>query len=374
MIDVMGVILTSKSDFALRELTSRRSVTALPVASRYRMVDFMLSNLVNSGVRNVGVIAQGNYHSLMDHIEGGKEWDLHTRNNGLFMLPPLNAGTYEGAVDALKANFDYLRRSRQKEVLLVGGRYFYSTTYDEMFAKHEESGADITVLNTKYDPQTYDYTNSSDNDRSFISVGVNGIVNDIQIDPNVVTMPNVLMDCILIKRTLLIQLIDAAASRGQHHINKDILRQIIKDQNMKVVGCEYTGYCRRIETIKSYFNMNMDLLKKEVRKEVLESNPVYTKTRDDAPALYLPGSSVKNSLVADGCIIEGSIENCVIFRGVKIGKGSVIKNAIIMQDTVIGHKCELEHVILDKDVTVMNEDRLIGNKQYPIVIGKGVTL
>ena len=150
MNDVMGIIYTSKDDLTMRELTSQRAVAAIPVAGRYRIIDFTLSNLVNSGVRNVGVIAQKNYHSLMDHIGSGKEWDLHTRSNGLFILPPFltreNGGEYSGVVEALRANFDYLRRSQQKYAILTNSDYIMNTSFEPMIRQHVESGADITLM------------------------------------------------------------------------------------------------------------------------------------------------------------------------------------------------------------------------------------
>ena len=374
MKDVMGVIYTSGEEFSMRELTSRRSLAALPIAARYRMVDFLISSLVNSGVRNVGVMMQGNYHSLMDHLGSGKEWDLHTRNNGMFILPPMYGKLYEGVLDALGANVDYLRRSKQDTVLLLGDRMLFNTRFDEMFKQHEESGADITVMYTRFDPFTFDYSSSARCDRSFVNADENGIITDIEINPNVASYSNVLMDCVLIKRTLLIHLADQAASRGSHSFNLDVLRPNVYNKAMKVCGYEFKGYCRRIETIKSFYNANMDLLKSDVRKELFGANPVYTKTRDDAPSKYLPGAEVKNSLLADGCVIEGRVENCVLFRGVHVGRDAVLKNSIIMQDCSIGTGCEIENTILDKNVTIFSGGRLIGHRQYPIVMGKNVTL
>ena len=378
MKDVVGIIYTSKDTFSLRELTSKRSVTAVPLAARYRLVDFLLSNFVNSGIRKVGVLMQGNYHSLMDHLGSGKEWDLHTRSNGLFILPPAyndDGGISDkGILDSISANIDFLRRSRQEYVMIVGGNYVYTTGFDDMIAFHESNKADITVMYSHLDPQTYEYSASSRNDRAFINVDENGILTDMEINPNVITYPNFLMDVVLMKRTLLISLTDSALSHGNHNMYGDVLRKLVMSGERKVMGYEYKGYVRRIETIKSYFNFNMDLLDPAVRAEIFGKAPVYTKTRTDAPSRYLPGSNVKNSLIADGCIIEGEVENCVLFRGVRVGKGTKLKNAIIMQDCYIGEDSELENVILDKDVTILSKCRLIGNKQYPIVMGKNLTL
>ena len=378
MNDVMGIVYTEKDNLNLRELTMNRAVAALPVAGRYRMIDFTLSNLVNSNVRNVGVIAQKNYHSLMDHLGSGKEWDLHTRNNGLFILPPFltreNGGEYTGLIEALRANFDYLRRSRQQYVIVTNSNYVCNTSFEPMIQQHIKSEADITMMYVKLDPTTTEFSSSSANNHSYLKIAEDGKVEEIEVNPNAANYDNFFADAFIIKRTLLIHLIDQASARGAKDFESDILRPYILSNALKVMGFEFKGYFRRIETIKGFFKFNMDLLKKEVRKELFSTNPVFTKTRDDAPAIYRKSAEVKNSLVADGCVIEGSVENCVLFRGVHIGKGAKIKDCIIMQDSYIEDGVEMENVILDKAVTVRARGRLIGQVQYPIVIGKNVTL
>lgn len=378
MNDVMGIIYTEKDNLNLRELTMNRAVAALPVAGRYRMIDFTLSNLVNSNVRNVGVIAQKNYHSLMDHLGSGKEWDLHTRNNGLFILPPFltreNGGEYSGLIEALRANFDYLRRSRQQYVIVTNSNYVCNMSFEPMIRQHIKSEADITMMYVKLDPTVTEFSSSSANNHSYLKIAENGIIEEIEVNPNAANYDNFFIDALIIKRTLLIHLVDQATARGSKDFESDILRPYILSRSLKVMGFEFKGYYRRIETIKGFFKFNMDLLKKEVRRELFSNSPVYTKTRDDAPAIYRTGAEVKNSLVADGCVVEGSVENCVLFRGVHIGKGAKLKNCIIMQDSYIEDGVEMENVILDKAVTVRARGRLIGPVQYPIVIGKNVTL
>ncbi|MEE1200925.1 MAG: glucose-1-phosphate adenylyltransferase subunit GlgD [Christensenellales bacterium] len=378
MNDVMGIVYTTKDDLTLRELTSRRAVAAIPVAGRYRIIDFTLSNLVNSGVRNVGIIAQKNYHSLMDHLGSGKEWDLHTRNNGLFILPPFltreNGGEYSGVVEALRANIDYLRRSQQKYAILTNSDYICNISFEPMIKQHIENGADITLMYKKVEPTDMEYSSSSKNEHVFIDVDAENTVRSMEINPNAASYDNLFLETMIIKRTLLIHLIDQAVSHGARSMNEDVLRPFISSASLKVMAYRMDGYYRRIETIKSFFNFNLDLLNYDVRKELFCSKPIYTKTRDEVPAIYRAGSQVRNSLVADGCVIEGNVENCVLFRGVHVARGANLKNCIIMQDSYIEEYVELENVILDKAVTVRSHGRMIGQKQYPIVIGKEVTL
>lgn len=378
MNDVMGIVYTTKDDLTLRELTSQRAVAAIPVAGRYRIIDFTLSNLVNSGVRNVGIIAQRNYHSLMDHIGSGKEWDLHTRNNGLFILPPFltreNGGEYSGMVEALRANFDYLRRSQQKYAIVTNSDAIMNTSYEPMIKQHIDSGADITLMYRKVTPTDLDVSHSSKNSHSFIDVDADGIVRDMEVNPNAASYDNLYTEVMIVKRTLLIHLIDQAMSHGAKSMSQDVLRPYINSGALKIMAYRMEGYYRRIETIKSYFNFNLDLLNYDVRKELFGTKPVYTKTRDDVPAIFREGAQVKNSLVADGCVIEGTVENCILFRGVRVARGANLKNCIIMQDSYIEEFVELENVILDKSVTVRSHGRMVGQRQYPIVIGKNVTL
>ena len=376
--DVMGIVYTSKDDLTLRELTSQRAVAAIPVAGRYRIIDFIISNMVNSGIHNVGVIAQKNYHSLMDHLGSGKEWDLHTRNNGLFILPPFltreNGGEYSGVLDALRSNFDYLRRSKQEFVILTDSDYIMNATFDGLIDQHIKSGADITMMYQKITPGITEFSSSSKNNHVYLGVDVNHHVTNLEINPNAASYDNFALNVLMVKRTLLIYLVDQAIARGSRDFFGDLMLPAIQAGSLKVMGYEENSYYRRIETIRGYFNFSMDLLKPEIRKALFGQNPVFTKTRDSVPTIYRGGAKVTNSLIADGCVIEGEVQDCVLSRGVRVGKGSKLKNCVIMQDSYIEDDVELENVIFDKEVTIRSHGRLIGEKQYPIVIGKNITL
>ena len=378
MKDVMGLIYTSKNEMTLRELTVARAVAALPVAGRYRMIDFILSSMVNSGIRNVGVIMQKNYHSLMDHLGTGKEWDLHTRNDGLFILPPFltreNIGTYGGIMDAIRSNRSYLSRSTQEYLILANSHTAMNCVFDDFVAFHEESGADITLMYSKKSMDQLDQTLTLTPRHVFLHVGENGVLTDIEIGTERPASDNFYMDVLIVRRELLLQLIDQSFARGYTNFNRDLLQRSVHTGQLRVCGFEYKGYNHRVETINSYYSLNMDMLNPEYRREMFLVNPVYTKIRDEVPARYLPGGSSENSLVADGCVIEGTVENSILFRGVHVGKGSHIKNSIVMQEATVGSGCEIEHSILDKHVTVRNDSRLIAPLHYPIVIGKDTVI
>ena len=376
MNDIMGIIYTSQEDTSLRELTSVRAVAALPVAGRYRVIDFLLSSMVNSGIRNVGVIMQRNYHSLMDHIGSGKEWDLHTRVDGLFVLPPFmtpeNNGSYVGMLDGLLNNMSYLRRSRQEYVVIVGGCNVFNARFDEMVDEHIASGADITLGYTR--DTASDLAPHSAFRHAFMQFDASGRLTAMEINPNAPSYENLGIDLFIIRRKLLIYLVDQAVAQGMHSMYADLIRSHMLAGTLDIRGVEYKGYCRRIETVQGYYGFNMEIINPAVRANLFGAGPVFTKTRDEPPARYAVGASVRSSLVADGCVVEGTVENSVLFRGVNVAKGAVVRNSILMQDSDVMEGAELENVIFDKAVTIRRRGRLVGQPLYPIVVGKNTTL
>ena len=368
--NAFGLIYTGEANLQLRELTYSRSVAAVPFAGRYRCIDFILSNLVNTGILNVGVIAQKNYHSLMDHLGSGKEWDLHRKRDGLFILPPFvtreNTGIYNGTVDAIRSVMGYVRRSQQRYVVLTGSHIIYNTTYTDMIARHIKTGADITIMYN--DVTTFDPADQFDDLR--LTLDEKGRVYDLQIDPYRPLTPSQSCDVFVMEKTLLEYLIEEAAAHALTDFVRDILVKNVS--TLKLFGYRYEGYVARMNSLSSYFSHNMAVLDRGVRSDLFHpQHPIYTKVKDEAPATYGPDARVSNSLVADGCIVEGSIENCVLFRGVHVGASSVLRDCIIMQASDVRENCSLDHVILDKGVTVRAGRKLAGYDSFPVIIRKG---
>ncbi len=373
MKNVMGVIYTGEKDNFLRELTLLRAVAAVPVAGRYRVIDFLVSGMVNSGIKNVGVIMQKNYHSLMDHLGSGKEWDLHGKNDGLYILPPFltreNVGVYNGSLDALHSNMGYLRRSRQEYVLLCNSLIIFNTNFTSLFNSHFQSDADITLMYTK-DPamQRPEYG-------TYLDISEDGFVVDVEIDPTKPRYENTSMEVMLMRKELLLELVDRGAAHGYHELTRDVIQRMIRDAGMKVAGYEYKDVCFRIDSVQSYFKFNMNMLDTKVRHALFsEDKPVYTKVRDELPARYMEDAKIEDSMIADGCIVDGTVEHSVLFRGVKVGKGAVLKNCIIMQDSHIQEGAQLENCILDKQAVIHRDGKLIGTSSYPIVISKNMQI
>ena len=371
MKDVMGIIYTGESDARLRELTMFRAIAALPVAGRYRVIDFLLSSMVNGGLKNVGIIMQKNYHSLMDHLGSGKEWDLHGKNNGLRVLPPFltreNVGVYTGLLDALRSNTDFLSRSKQEYVVLSNSNIIYNADIDALVRYHVDSGADFTLMYTK------DPTMLRDEYGTYLAVDEDGKVTDLEVEPTHPTLENSFMDVMVLKRELLRSLVDKGVAHGQHDMNRDVLLHMVQEGNSRINGYEYTGPCWRMDSVQSFFRFNMDVLDSETRSKLF-AYPVYTKVRDEMPARYGENVNVVNSLVADGCIIEGTVENSILARGVRVAPGAHVKNCIVMQDGQIHSGAYIENCILDKQAVIKRNAKLIGPAAYPIVIAKNVVI
>ncbi|MBO4562151.1 MAG: glucose-1-phosphate adenylyltransferase subunit GlgD [Clostridia bacterium] len=370
MENAFGLIYTGDASMQLRDLTFSRSVAAVPFGGRYRTIDFMLSDLVNTGIYNVGIIAQRNYHSLMDHLESGKEWDLHRKRDGLFVLPPFvthdNTGVYKGTVDALRSCMGYIRRSSQKYVVLMGSHTIYNTTYNEMIKQHIASGADITIMYNR----VKDYDMSEQFDDLRLKMDADGRVTDLALNPAMPETDCCSCDAFVMEKSILEYLVEDAYAHARYDFTSDVLLGSVQSLNIR--GWEYKGYVARINSMNSYYRHNMALLDKAVSKDLFSSeHPIYTKIKDEFPARYVGEGRAVNSIVADGCVIEGYVENSVLFRGVHVAPGAVVRNSILMQADDIGENSTLDHMILDKSVTVGTERVLSGHGSYPVILRKG---
>ncbi len=372
MKDMMGIILADKSDIRLNELTEKRSVAAMPVGGRYRLIDFMLSNMVNSGIFNIGVTTQINYSSLMDHLGSGAPWDLNRKHYGLFILPPYirggAGGLSSGNIDQLYGVLAFLRRSRQQYVLLSGANIVCNFTFEEALKKHIDANADITVIYHDEKEKTEQLGRCT-----VYTVDENGRVTGIEHNPRCPKSTLAGMEMFIMDRMKLIEIIEEGYANGSHDLIRDVLLTNLK--NMNICGYEYCGFAGRVDSVKSYYSVNMQMLEPDIKKELFESeNLIFTKVKDQVPTMYGSNARVSDSLVADGCNIEGSVENSIIFRGVHIGRGATIKNSIVMQNSVVENNCEIENVVIDKECTLRPGKKLIGQPSYPVILPKSTLL
>lgn len=372
--DVFSLIYAGEENYNLRDLVMYRSVAALPVGGRYRAIDFQLSNMVHSGIRNVGIITQKNYKSLMDHLGAGKDWDLSRKNDGLFMLPPFDrysdTGVYRGLCEAISSKMDYVNRVSQEYCLLSGSYTIYTATYDNLMRFHIENNADISLL---YNSDSPDEADTERFKEVRLQTDAEGRVLDIQFDSPSARSDKLGMDVYLMKKSLLEYLVQGAASRGHYKFVPEVL--IPSLHHLRVFAMEHKGYVGRLHSLRSYYDLNMDMLDERVRRDLFHTGaPVYTKIKDEPPARYMRDAKISNSIVGDGCEIWGQVEDCVLSRGVRVGAGSRLKGVIVMQGTEIQEDCELENAILDKGVLIHRGRHLVGAREFPVIIRKGAVI
>ncbi len=370
--DIVGLIYTGEENERLRDLTRIRSVAALPVLGRYRIIDFMLSNMVNSGIRNVGVILQQNYQSLLDQMGSGREWDLHGKRGGLTLLPPFAAPDhtyYTGLLDALKSNLSFLRRSKERYIAVTDSGILYSLRFEDLLEEHLKNEADITLVYTK------DRDARRNGSGRYLGLDENNVVKHLEVDPSIPRYENTYIGVFLVRREMLIDMVDRATSQGFHHFTREMLARFMQEGRYKICGYELPLKPWVIDSVQAFYKANMDALDPEIQALFFpKDRPVWTKLRDEMPTRYAPGAKVSNSLVADGCVIEGTVENSVIFRGVTVRPGAVVKNCIIMQDALISRNVEVENCIMDKQTTIREGGRLISTEAYPAVVPKNLTI
>ncbi len=368
--DLMAIINLNEPEEQLYELTQHRPLAAVPFGGRYRLLDFILSNMVNSGITNIGILLQYKYRSLMDHLRSGKEWDLARKKDGLVFLPPAARPrnfVYGSDVENLHSNIDYVSYSRQKYAVIAGSSFVCNINLTPVLDFHRKFGADITVVYAGCE-----IASSAADGAVTLTLDEDNRVIDMEVDPVSTQKRKIAMGMYMMERTLLIDLVRDAVSHGGYDFVKHcLIRNLDK---LKVFGYPHNGYAARIFSLQSYFQHNMDLLNPAVWRELFfEGGLVYTKVKDEPPSKYT-GASVRNSLVAGGCLVEGTVENSILFRGVVVEKGAYIKNSIVMQKSKVQAGAILEQVICDKNVSIKPGRQLKGECNYPLVIKKGTVV
>lgn len=370
--NALGIIFPNSYDGLVPELVNERLMASIPFGGRYRMVDFVLSNMVNSGINNISVLVRNNYHSLMDHLGSGREWDLARKNGGLNIYPPYsekNLKFYNGRVDALASILSTLKDQKEKYVVMADTNLAMNFDFKAFLKAHKESGADVTIAYKKeVVPDGLKKTNDMDNLYFTLKLDENERVQKIYMNSQEDGCQNLGMNIYIMERELLMELVNTAFVRGYTYFERDILAT--KTEKIDIRGYEHTGYTARICDMKSYFEENMKMLKDENLDALFSGSPIYTKVRDDNPTRYIPGAKVKNALVADGCVIEGEVENCILFRGVRIAKGAKVKNCVLMQDTIVEEGARLDYVITDKNVRISVGKELHGTDSFQVFVDK----
>lgn len=366
----VGVIFTNIQDKNIPELSSRRTLASIPFAGRYRLIDFALSNLVNAGITTVGIVTKNNYQSLIDHLGSGKDWDLARKDGGIILLPPYSNETdapYKNRLEALMGITGFLQRRKEDYVVLYDGDGVSRLDIADVVRFHEETRADITMVYHQTDSAESHYYITLDPDES-------GRINSLQINPKLDGKKkiNLYINVMVVQREFLMDIIQNAVQSGFSSFGREILAKNVG--SMRIFGYKFDGYYAGITSLPRYYKYSMEMLDKSVRDELFGARDIYTKVRDSAPSKYIEGAVVKNSLISDGCIIEGTVENSILFRGVRVGKGSVVRNSVLMQETTVGSYVQLDCVITDKNVVIRDRRHLSGCAELPYFVAKGKLL
>ncbi len=367
---VAGLVFANINDTLLKRLTSNRAMASVPFGGRYRLIDFTLSNLVNAGVFNVGIITKENYRSLMDHIGSGIYWDLDRKNGGVHLISPYlarNTKRYVGTVDALYGAMDFIEKCNADYIVLCNGDTISNVDVGEAVKRHIKNGADVTlVYHNGIAPKNNDVL-------MFPTVDEKGRVTKIDFNVESDETVDFYAGIAIISRELLIKLATNAYFEGKASITKDVLPNLLEDY--KIYGYKHNDFVAVLDSTAAYYNANMQLLNEDARKQLFHTGrPVFTKTRDDMPTRYGTKASVQNSMIADGCVINGTVKNSILFRGVTVEKDAVVENCILMQETSVGSAALIENVIADKNAVIGESMTLKGTPEKRVFLKKNQTL
>ncbi len=370
-----GIIFSNIHDNNIPELTRNRTMASVPFGCRYRLIDFALSNMVNSNINNISVITHYNYQSLMDHLGSGKDWDLARRAGGIKILPPFitayanyENSLYTTRLEALKSVNHSISKIPDDYVVLSDCDVICNIDLNDMIKNHIENDADITIAVKKVK-----LTKDQAKMNVLFDSDENGRIIDVHAYPtNFSGEADINLNIMVMSRHYLQEIVLDAIAHNYNSLTKDIMLKNVNRKNYRTY--RYNGYFSSICSSEDYYKSNMELIKdKTVRDQLFgaKNRPIYTKVRNSAPTYYSPDAKVKNSLIADGCEIYGEVENSIIFRGTKIGKGTVVKNCILFQDTFTGENVKLNCVIADKNVVIRDNKNLSGDESLPFYLAKG---
>ena len=366
--NVMGIIFAN--DASLGELTTTRTMASLPFGGRYRQVDFALSNLAAAGIRHIGIISRHNYQSLMNHVGAGEEWGLELEEGGLEYLTPYamsKTDIYRGKLDALHSVMGFLEYGSDDEyVVMIDSAIISNIDLQHVIKTHMESGKDITVV-TKTG-----IANGKKQLDLAVKLNDQGELEDIAVDYVAPSDYLASMDVFVLSKKWLVNQVKEHIARNLFHMDRDLVLGLWQKGQVSINVYQFPGIALFNESIEEYFHNSLALVHKDVRHDIFGYNhPVFTRVRDRVPSFYGENCAIENCVVADGCILEGKVENSILFRNVTVCEGAQIEGCVIMNDTTIGEGAELKHVILDKDVTVRPGSRLCGTPKNPIIIKRG---
>jgi glucose-1-phosphate adenylyltransferase len=365
MNSILGIINLNEEESRIKELTYNRPIAAIPFAGRYRIIDFTISNMVNSGINHVFIFTRDKYRSITDHIQTGRAWDLERKNKGIFIFSPLQnfyPGMRSSDMDIISDYLDYIYYSKERYVVISPSYFISQIDFKDMLKKHKSNNADISLAYKRITAGTADIDNSN-------SLIIDSDGRLIDIFKNKKRTRNVFLEIIMMERKMFIDIINKRILGADSDLFTDSIFQL--KNNLRIFTYEYDGYLSKIDSIKSYYEKSMELLCEDCMKRLFTGTwPVYTKAKDEPPAKYGSLAKVGNSLISSGCSIDGTVNSSVLFRRVGISAGAIINNCVVMQNSKIGENAVLEHVILDKNTVISNGKILKGTMDNPIIVEK----
>ncbi|WP_291635665.1 glucose-1-phosphate adenylyltransferase subunit GlgD [Clostridium sp.] len=360
----IGILMLNEQEDSIKSLTKSRPIASIPIGGRYRVIDFVLSNMINSGIHNIGIFTNTKSRSLVDHLGSGEPWDLNRKINGLFLFNLTSERSQLSDIDILRDNMEYIYRTKQDYVIISPSYMLCNMDYIEAAKYHEESGSDITVLYKKTNSGKKHFVNCNtlyiSEENRVLSIGKN-----IGVEEKL----NISMEMFIMKKSTLITIINKCIQTGYHNSIKEAICSMIPEFNVNAY--EFKGHLQCISSIKNYYKASMEMLNGKVTKELFFNNGlIYTKSKDGAPTKYVNGSIVNNALISNGCILKGSIENSIVSRRVIVEEDAEVKNCIIFENCKINKGCKLTNVIIDKNTVISENTVLMGDEDFPVVIEK----
>ena len=360
----IGVLMLNEQEDNIKSLTKSRPIASIPIGGRYRIIDFVLSNMVNSGIHNISIFTNTKSRSLVDHVGSGKPWDLDRKINGLFLFNLTSERAQARDIDIISNNMEYFYRTKQDYVIISSSYMLCNMDYNDAAKYFEESGSDITIIYKKTNIGKKEFINSNtlyiNDENKVLSIGKNIGAED---------KLNISTEMFIMKKTTLISIVNKCIQTGDHNSIKAAIYNSVSKLNVNAY--EFTGYLQCVNSIKNYFKISMDMLNTKITKELFHSKGlIYTKSKDEAPTKYFNGSKVNNSLISNGCILKGKIDKSIISRRVTVHAGAEIKNCIIFQNCEIKKGCKLTNVIIDKNTIIRENTVLEGDEEFPVVIEK----
>ena len=369
-----GIIFSNLNDNTLSLLTPDRTVAAIPFGCRYRLVDFALSNMVNSNIQDISIVANYNYRSLVEHIGSGKDWDLARRAGGIKMISPYQcakssvAPMYSSRLEAILSMAEYVEGLRSDLVVLSDCDNILNIDLNAVISVHRACEADITLVTTPCEP-----TFTARLPQMMLQTDEDGRVTGIAKATKLTeSHPERSLNIFVMNTDFLKQIVENATAHNYHSLTDDVLMRTV--ETARYYTYCYRGFVAPVSTFLDYYRSSIRLATDpNARASLLgrRERPIYTKVHNSSPCLYKGSAEVINSMIADDCVIEGQVENSVLFRGVKVARGAVVRNSIIFGGTYIGENSSLNCIVADKQVMLSDGCHLSGHDTLPFYVAKG---